>query len=232
MKKFIAISTLVSASLIAQPAFAATKTENQQAATVITSTVSGAILAGPIGAFAGAWAGGWLSDKIDDAAKLQASEKKREQTEVRLQQLSASLQASREQLIASAQEQQRLTQQMLDAIQLESFFASGKAQLGESSQKKLRFLSDYLAKNPQLSIKLDGYADPRGSEAANLALSRKRVGHIADVLVDAGINPSQITQQYHGEGSSEFSNTAFALQRVVKISVYQNTQANTEIAQR
>ena len=231
MKKAVLISSIVATCFATQPAFASTKTENQQAATVISSTVSGAFLAGPLGAFAGAVAGSWLSEKIGDASQKEQAESSLANAEEKLQALSVQLAAERQLLAQSEEEQRLLAQQVLDAIQLETFFDTGKSELSERSKDKLAFLSGYLAKNPHLAIQLDGYADPRGSEEANLQLSKERVTHVYELLVNAGISASQISKSYHGETMQNGEVAPYALQRVVRIAV-RNTNDETRLASR
>ena len=44
-----------------------------------------------------------------------------------------------------------------------------------------------MKQNPSVIVGIDGYADPRGTDPYNLALSHRRVEGIRDALIKAGV---------------------------------------------
>jgi outer membrane protein OmpA-like peptidoglycan-associated protein len=59
-------------------------------------------------------------------------------------------------------------------------------------EAKLADLPDYLARYPDVMVRIDGYADVRGSEAHNLDLSQQRADAAANLLTLQGVDASRI----------------------------------------
>jgi len=67
-------------------------------------------------------------------------------------------------------------------------------------------LKVYLASNPDNRIYLIGHADSRGSEEANIKVSRERAENIQDYLMEKGVNSSQIVVEAKGDTEPIASN--------------------------
>ncbi|MGD8697081.1 MAG: OmpA family protein, partial [Gammaproteobacteria bacterium] len=88
------------------------------------------------------------------------------------------------------------------------------------SDVRLDGLARMLEENPDVKIRLDGYADPRGESAANLELSGERVGSVREALTARGIAADRIESHAHGAGRSEAATgdlDAYALERRVRV---------------
>jgi outer membrane protein OmpA-like peptidoglycan-associated protein len=72
------------------------------------------------------------------------------------------------------------------------FFAVDSAKLEESDLTILSKDAEWLKKNPDVKINVRGYADERGSDEYNLALSEKRAKAVMDYLVKQGIEPARL----------------------------------------
>jgi len=55
---------------------------------------------------------------------------------------------------------------------------------------------------PDAKVRVDGYADPRGSEAVNEALSKRRADAVAAVLASAGVASDHIIVAAHGKSEA------------------------------
>ena len=64
---------------------------------------------------------------------------------------------------------------------------------------KVAKLGQYMKDNPNIEIGIDGYADPRGSDRYNQALSQRRVDAIKAALLGAGIPSDKIQTGAFGE---------------------------------
>jgi outer membrane protein OmpA-like peptidoglycan-associated protein len=53
-----------------------------------------------------------------------------------------------------------------------------------------------------VKVRVAGYADPRGSEELNAALSERRADAVAAVLAQAGVEPGRIIVEAHGKTDS------------------------------
>ncbi len=60
-------------------------------------------------------------------------------------------------------------------------------------------ISQYLKKNPQLFIFVEGHCDERGPEQYNLSLGARRANYIRSILVQKGIHPERIHTVSYGK---------------------------------
>jgi peptidoglycan-associated lipoprotein len=78
-------------------------------------------------------------------------------------------------------------------------FDFDKSDLRSNETSKVSEIAAYLKNNPTTIIGIDGYADPRGTDQYNQALSERRVNTIRDALVGAGVPADKITTGAFGE---------------------------------
>lgn len=176
------------------------------AAGAATGAAVGAIVGGgkgagqgaAIGAVLGALGGGLIGDYLDRQAKEMQG-------------------------ILAEQDRIRREQERLNiALSSDILFASGSASLQPGARDKIRQLAAVLNRYPRTTIQVIGHTDSRGSEQANLELSRRRAQAVAEELVAAGVAPSRITTFGRGESSPVATNETpegRALNRRVEIAV-------------
>ena len=94
-------------------------------------------------------------------------------------------------------------------VQLETFsfaiifdFAKSEVLLKNDLQQVVTRLN----KHPQATVELTGYADAKGTEAFNLTLSKARVKHVSDYLIEQGVKAEQITEHHLGEAEPVIGN--------------------------
>ena len=221
-------SNVVMAGLIAvmavTPAYAddklATNLGTKQGASVIGAAAAGGALGGPLGMVAGAAIGAWYSEQLEHAAGADADRAALAETEARL--------------AVTLQEQQTLVarlemvedanldyaQLVLEQLQLEMLFKTDATELTPQGRQRLAKLADFLANNPAIAVRLDGYADPRGDAAYNMQLSLARVSYVMQELQTLGVAAERIERFSHGASSSEAiagDYDAYALDRAVRI---------------
>ena len=80
-----------------------------------------------------------------------------------------------------------------------AFFATNKSDLTTASRSTLRKQADYLRKNKDLNVVLEGHADERGTREYNLALGQRRAEAVRDYLTLNGINKKRINVKSFGE---------------------------------
>jgi outer membrane protein OmpA-like peptidoglycan-associated protein len=78
-------------------------------------------------------------------------------------------------------------------------FDFDKSDLRSNETPKVSEIAAYLQQNPSAVVGIDGYADPRGTDKYNQALSERRVNTIRDALVSAGVPADKITTGAFGE---------------------------------
>jgi outer membrane protein OmpA-like peptidoglycan-associated protein len=89
------------------------------------------------------------------------------------------------------------------AARWESFkdilFDFDKSDVRADEVGKIKEIVEFMKQNPTFEIGIEGYADPRGTDAYNQALSERRVNAIRNALVTGGASASGIRLGAHGE---------------------------------
>ena len=78
-------------------------------------------------------------------------------------------------------------------------FATGKADLSADADKSAAKLADFLKKNPNRNVLIEGHTDSVGKDDYNLALSQKRADSVKAKLVGEGIEAGRITTTGYGK---------------------------------
>jgi peptidoglycan-associated lipoprotein len=73
------------------------------------------------------------------------------------------------------------------------FFEFDAATLTKDAQEKLSGVADVLVKHPELTVRIEGNCDERGSEQYNLALGQRRADAAKKYLDQLGVKETQIT---------------------------------------
>ena len=227
MKQLIMMTALATALATGtvQAAETTRKTELQQGAVFSTTTVVGAVLAGPVGMFLGALGGAWLNEQIAQADKVEAMSDAQVLAENRIDQLEQQLQASE----GLQGQWQQLALQTLDQQVL---FGSGSDQLTEAGREQVARLAVLLQSYPGLQVRLDGYADPRGTDEYNNVLSQHRALSVRDELLAAGIAGQRVQVFSHGASRSTAARgdaAAYSAERRVDVEVSSPVPADSSV---
>lgn len=209
----LSIATLVTA-VYATPSHAEPLRDKQGAvgaAKFTAGAVVGGLAGGPLGAVVGAIAGGMFADQ---KLKHDVTEAELATTRVTLEDLQKEV-ALHEKTIAALEEE------TLARMELQVFFDTGADQLSELDRQKLNAVADYLTSNASISVKLDGYADPRGTDEYNNVLSRERAASVKAALVERGVSENRVHMAGHGSGATPDGNAlaSYASERRVDITL-------------
>jgi len=79
-----------------------------------------------------------------------------------------------------------------------TFFKQNSATLDETARETVVKQAEWLNRYPQWRVKLQGFADDGGSEAAQLKLSQQRADAVKQVLVSNGIGEDRIQAKGYG----------------------------------
>ena len=89
------------------------------------------------------------------------------------------------------------------AARWESFkdflFDFDKSDVRADEVSKIKEIVEFMKQNPTFEIGIEGYADPRGTDVYNQALSERRVNAIHSALVTGGASAGGIRFGAHGE---------------------------------
>ena len=219
----------VMAAITAGPAFAAEsnghKSSKKEAIGVGSGLVIGALAGGPVGAIAGAAAGAWLGDKLhrestgrkQALADLAQSERRNEKLAANVAALDASLTGERSRSADLA-----LLLDRVHELETDVAFRTEDSSLTPAAAEKLQRLGTLLAGMPATQVRVSGFADPRGTEDYNLALSERRAEAVRAELAKAGVPVERLIVEAHGETSAtsaEDDMDAQALERRVTVRV-------------
>jgi len=112
--------------------------------------------------------------------------------------------------------QARSTDRGLVVTVRDVLFDTAQHQLQPGARRSAAQLAAILQQHPQRRIRVEGFADSRGSETYNLALSQRRAEAFRDALVENGVPADRIDVQGLGEAFPVATNaTAPAGSRIV-----------------
>ncbi len=220
MKTFNKIATTISiavflssSSAIAEKVPGQTKAEIQGAAVFTTAAVVGAVAAGPVGMLIGAISGAYLGEE-----GIKANKNKHELS-------SANSTLSDMQDAARVREEKlaQLEKSVANRLEFMVLFPTGIDELSRQDVQRLSSLASYMKDNSDLRVRLDGHADPRGTDEYNNVLSEERALSVVKALTERGIDKERIDFFAHGSNlSSAYDGDleAYALERKVRIEVY------------
>lgn len=234
----LSMSTLALADAPKQP-------PPQEPAGFIAGGIIGGFAAGPIGAVIGAGLGTWLGERVhraSEAKHAEAQAAKLETLNTSLKAQNVALEGERNDLAetnraltarldelahaveeAQAAERASLGQQTataLDGLEGDVLFRTGSAELDPEMADEIRTLAEAVAKSPALKVRVDGYADPRGTVAANLKLSQDRADAVRDVFLEAGVDPAAIEVNAYGKSLSQAQDPdGYALERRARLTL-------------
>ena len=79
-----------------------------------------------------------------------------------------------------------------------TYFSGGSATIDDTAKVTLDKQAEWLNKNTSWKIKLQGFADDPGSEAANKALSAKRANNVMNYLASKGVARNRMWAKGYG----------------------------------
>jgi outer membrane protein OmpA-like peptidoglycan-associated protein len=217
----------------------------------VTGAVIGGFAAGPIGAVIGAGLGTWLGNRVHragDATQAEATvaalqtDKTELQTEKTtllsekdaLAETNRSLTARLDDLTHKVEAAQAAAKpdgsEVLDGLQGDILFRTGSADITPEIAHQIHVLAEAVAKSPALKVRVDGYADPRGTADANLKLSEARANAVRDLFLAAGISDQVLEVNAYGKSQSVAADSdGYALERRVRLTL--QAQGEAPVAQ-
>lgn len=110
--------------------------------------------------------------------------------------------------------------QLLDGFEGDVLFRTGSAEITPDLAHQILVLAQAVAKSPDLKVRVDGYADPRGTTDFNLKLSQDRANAVRDLLLAAGVNDGVLEVNAYGKSQSIAADSdGYALERRVRLTL-------------
>jgi outer membrane protein OmpA-like peptidoglycan-associated protein len=221
----------------------------QEPAGFVAGAVIGAFAAGPIGAVVGAGLGAWLGNRVhraSDAKKAEAQVALLETDKSQLQSEKSTLLGEKSQLAESNQDlsaklddlsQKVQTAQIsqtgkedvsevLDGLQGDVLFRTGSAEITPDIAHQIQVLAQAVSKSPELKIRVDGYADPRGTIDTNMKLSQDRANAVRDLLLASGVSDEALEVNAYGKSQSTAEDSdGYAMERRVRLTLQMESGA-------
>jgi sortase system peptidoglycan-associated protein len=206
----------------------------------VTGAVIGAFAAGPVGAIVGAGLGTWLGNRVhraSDAPKAEATVAALQTDKSELESEKSTLLNDKNELteanrglsvrladltnkVETEQKAKEDASETLDGLQGDVLFRTGSAEITPEIAHQIEVLAQAVAKSPELKVRVDGYADPRGSADDNLKLSQARANAVRDLFLAAGIDETVLEVNAYGKSQSVASdNDGYALERRVRLTL-------------
>lgn len=216
----------------------------------MTGGVIGGFAAGPVGAVIGAGLGTWLGNRVHragDAAKAEATVAALQTDKAELQseksvllnekkaltETNTSLTARLDEMtrqVETAQSAKPDGSEVLDGLQGDVLFRTGSAEITPEIAHQIQVLAQAVAKSPALKVRVDGYADPRGTADTNMKLSEARANAVRDLFLAAGISDEVLEVNAYGKTQSVAAdNDGYALERRVRLTL--QAQGGAAVAQ-
>ena len=79
------------------------------------------------------------------------------------------------------------------------YFEYDSDQISADYQELIAHHGKYLASNPDMSVRLEGHADERGSREYNVALANRRAQSVRRLVLFQGVNADQVSVISYGE---------------------------------
>jgi outer membrane protein OmpA-like peptidoglycan-associated protein len=206
----------------------------------VTGAVIGAFAAGPVGAVVGAGLGTWLGNRVHragDATKAEAAVAALQTDKTELLTEKSALAGEKNALtesnrdlnarlddltrkVETAQNTKADGSEVLDGLTGDVLFRTGSADITPEIAHQIQVLAQAVAKSPALKVRVDGYADPRGTVDTNLKLSEARANAVRDLFLAAGISDEVLEVNAYGKSQSVAADSdGYALERRVRLTL-------------
>jgi len=216
----------------------------QEPAGFVAGAVIGGFAAGPVGAVIGAGLGTWLGNRVHRAGEASTAEA----TVAKLQTDKSALQLEKSALLTEKNELseanrglmtrlddlsqkvetaqkakddgQEQAAKVLDGLQGDVLFRTGSAEITPEIAHQVQVLAQAVAKSTALKVRVDGYADPRGTAEANMKLSEARAKAVRGLFLAAGVNDEDLQVNAYGKSQSVAADDdGYALERRVRLTL-------------
>lgn len=224
MKKTVIACTLLTSVFATAPSFASDVSavmdkptaHQRQTWGVGIGAALGAATAGPLGLVVGSAIGaiiGWnegLQTDLDETS-VALAESRAALAQAQLESESSKLAAAQgggnftvayngtAQLPPEQELAGKVAKALAEGVSLSMNFRSGSDALEPHYAAQLHRLASLMTALPSLHVRLEGYADPRGTDTENQALSERRVQAVRAALIADGVEEGRITVSAFGE---------------------------------
>lgn len=188
----------------------------------------GGLIAGPPGVVIGAASGGFFGARegekdrqiasLEQALNQKSIELAWQQNELARTRASFEQEFQKVMLNREIQSLEKLSQGISYVI----YYKTNDAAIRTDILPRIQQLAELVKPYPQIQIRIEGFADERGSDDFNMALSKQRIDNVRAAFIEAGIPSSRLQTQAFGERQAQASqgdNEAYIFDRRVTINL-------------
>lgn len=195
----LALACLLSTSAMAEQS--SKQEKNNEVIGLTTGVIIGSAIAGPLGGFIAGIFGVMIAEDVNSDKKLEIANKALKQKDQQLLVMQQNFEQAKERSILQIASMDNALEQRVPEIESNIQFKTASYDLEEHYKSQLDLIIQTLLKNPKLSITLSGYADKRGNNISNQALSEQRALSVKNYLLNKGIREKQVITNSFGESS-------------------------------
>jgi len=141
----------------------------------------------------------------DEAARQKEEEESRLAEKKRQEELERQRVLEEERLTeASAEAEREMAAAMNMFVNEDIYFSKGSYSLLSAAQAVLKKKAQWLKKNPEISVIIQGHTDEPGTAEYNLAFGARRGGEVKSFLIKMGILPSRLIVVSYGKESPAY----------------------------
>ncbi|GGB72862.1 sortase-associated OmpA-like protein PdsO [Shewanella inventionis] len=222
MKKQLIAATVISAILFSHTSWAVVaepqkaREHTEELVGLSSGILLGAVIAGPVGAIIGAFTGTIIGKTVGDEAEIADKNQqlvKQKHTLVAQQQQLIAMDLQQQELVQVSEKyyelqtnlaelnanQQRTLNELTIGMNVQ--FKTGSSQIEPLFKQQLDNVAYMMTLSPELTIDLTGYADRRGDDQYNQALSEQRLAEVIQYLVLQGIDRQRLQGRAYGATS-------------------------------
>ena len=208
--KINTITAAICFTLICSGNALATPTSKQETQNEIVGFGSGALIGtamgGPLGGLVAGIIGVLIAEDVNSDNRLEVANETLALKDQELIALQQNFEQSQEQAslqIAAMDKalQQASFEQNIAEMESNIQFKTGSFELEDHYQSQLDLVAETLTNNPHLIITLSGFADKRGDDTFNQALSEQRALAVKNYLVGKNVKDKQVLTYSYGETS-------------------------------
>lgn len=171
----------------------------------VSGALTGAALGGPVGFFIGAVSGVILGNQVEKANQLELVNNELSSQQFENEQLHIKINTLTREYVQVDLEQQSETIALAQNLSVNLIFNTNSSKLSNEDTKTVIQLAKVLHQHPNLKLRLEGHADPRGTKEDNLKLSQERTSSVAQAFATQGITIGRIISESFGESQATVS---------------------------
>lgn len=224
----LAITCLLTGSALANEQ--RQKEKKNEVVGLSSGVVIGTIIAGPLGGIIAGTFGLLIAEDVNSDKRLEIAKSSLQQKQQELLIAQKQFNQEKQQALLHIASLDKALEQLTPNIESNIQFKTGSHVLEEVYKSQLDLLSQTLVNNPKLSVSLSGFADQRGDDKFNQALSEQRAIAVRTYLLKNGVKLEQVLTNSFGETSlasaaSNFEDDFF--DRRVHLKVSEKTNSMT-----